>query len=305
MAALVFRTKKPRPFGRGFLLALVMLAAPLAFPADKNDISPADKNTALSASMNDQAEVPADKNEPCSALQTEVPDFITAPTSDLIAACQAQRDIADLPLDRAQVAQNTLRILQEEWFAFGQQSVEIDDGISKMSRIGVWEDDSEWHSERVLDYWRVLGRVHLTRKTLCTQPWSAVFISWVMREAGVPAHVFPARAAHWQYLMHFWSERNKENFPFKIHAIADVVPRVGDLLCALRGSSDIILPHQLARRSMHCDVVVEKTADAAWVMGGNVYNSVTRLRVKLDDNGKVTREKGGRPWVFVVENRYF
>lgn len=320
MATPAFCTKKPRPFGRGFLLALAFFALSTAqaaqndFPADKIELSPqkselpADK-IAPATENTENDELPADKNDvsPCSALQTEVPDFIAAP-SDLIAACQADRDVAAVPLDRAQVAQNMLRILREEWFAFGQQSIEIEDGMLKMSRVGVWEDDTEWHSERVLDYWRVLGRVHLTRKTLCTQPWSAVFMSWVMREAGVPSYVFPARAAHWQYLMHFLSEEGEDDdFPFKVHAIADFSPRVGDLICALRGNhaNEMLLPHQLARRPMHCDFVLEKGADFVWALGGNVYNSVSRWRVPLDENGKVLREKGGRPWVFVVENRYF
>jgi hypothetical protein len=58
------------------------------------------------------------------------------------------------------------------------------------------------HSDRINQYWRAVGKYRLSGYD-CKEPWSAAFISWIMRAAGVPKDLFPPSSAHRFYLNRF------------------------------------------------------------------------------------------------------
>jgi hypothetical protein len=71
-----------------------------------------------------------------------------------------------------------------------------------------------------------------------SHPWSAVFISFVMRTAGAgPA--FAYSAAHQTYIRAARRNRLSQNTanPFWAFRATEVAPRVGDLVCASRSGS--------------------------------------------------------------------
>ncbi len=121
-------------------------------------------------------------------------------------------------------------------------------------------------------------------------PWSAAFVSWVMREAGVPgfryasSHVDYTRAAY----------REPAQSPYYVQAPQGGRPAPGDLLCSVRMASRIFGFGELATLlslpegsglAMHCDIVVGSSDGIAYLVGGNVQQAVTLRMLRLDANG--------------------
>ena len=136
---------------------------------------------------------------------------------------------------------------------------------------------------RILAYWRALdadeGAVARNRPlyraalegrpegaALWREPfWSAAFVSYVMRAAGIDRAEFPPAAAHATYVdaMIATALRFPATAPFVPHGPAERAPRPGDLVCADRtGSAAPLadwrqrLPEAGRFRPMHCDIVV-------------------------------------------------
>ncbi len=141
--------------------------------------------------------------------------------------------------------------------------------------------------------------------------WSAAFVSFVLRRAGVDRREFPPSAAHGTYVDAL--VRDAERFP----ALAPFVPREpelyaprpGDLACADRGPDPIAHWRQRAAdngrfRPMHCDIVVETGPGFVLAVGGNVQDAVTRTRFPADAAGYLLPQPPGSPvWFAVFENR--
>lgn len=123
-------------------------------------------------------------------------------------------------------------------------------------------------------------------------PWSAAFISWVMRRAGVPR--FTVSGGHFDYVR--TARRDPANSPYQFLDPVSAVPAAGDLLCYVRTSR--VYGHEgLAKAidgganglAMHCDVVVAANpgGDAkAWLVGGNVQQAVTMRVLNLNAGGR-------------------
>lgn len=123
-------------------------------------------------------------------------------------------------------------------------------------------------------------------------PWSAAFVSWAMRRAGVPR--FTLSASHFDYVRA--ARRDPANSPYQFVEPLTAVPATGDMLCYVRtgrvygydGLASAIdggtngLP-------MHCDIVVAANpgGDAkAWLIGGNVQQAVTMRLLNLNAGGR-------------------
>ena len=119
-------------------------------------------------------------------------------------------------------------------------------------------------------------------------PWSAAFVSWVMRRAGVPG--FTTSARHLDYVRTAWARPERD--PYRLASPQDTRPETGDLLCYVRAQ-----PRSLGHRGlidrlessaglpMHCDIVVGTSAGMAWLVGGNVQQAVTLRMLRLDVDG--------------------
>jgi hypothetical protein len=200
-----------------------------------------------------------------------------------------------------------LSLARREWEFFGKQTVLFDGEEESIPHVGKWEDDEDTYVARVNWYWRAVGKPNLDGND-CRQPWSAAFVSWIMREAGVPEYQFPAADAHRDYLVRIVNSADGPDAGFVPHAIKEYQPRPGDLICATRGRPDesldgldprlVLLDHA----KLHCDIVVEQEGGFIAVIGGNVRNSVSKTTMKLDGNGFVQPTRR-RPWFMVLENR--
>lgn len=123
-----------------------------------------------------------------------------------------------------------------------------------------------------------------------TNPWSAAFISYVMRTAGAGRR-FRYAAKHAVYVR--WAIENRlqnRESPFKAFRIDEVAPAPGDLVGKERNNSGANYESIQAANAMpdtHCDVVTEVGARQVTTIGGNVGQSVSQTLVSLGEDGRI------------------
>jgi hypothetical protein len=138
------------------------------------------------------------------------------------------------------------------------------------------------------DYWRTgVGFRPDGSQWWLRHPWSAAFMSWVMRRAGA-GRAFRYAAAHAAYIKAAKDNRiaNNDN-PFKAYRVSEVAPQVGDLVCKSRAGSGATYDN--IRRGMltHCDIVTDVRPNRLMTIGGNVSNSVSMTPVATDAQGRI------------------
>ncbi|CAA9275218.1 MAG: hypothetical protein AVDCRST_MAG08-3404 [uncultured Acetobacteraceae bacterium] len=243
----------------------------------------------------------------------------------LVAACAVTQPPPEPPLPYPPAArQRMLRIALAEWEDWGRR-----ERTPGAAAAPAPDEADPANFPRVLAYWRALGddegAVARNRRlyaaalsgggggaALWREPaWSAAFVSFVLRGAGVDRREFPPDAAHGTYVDALI--RDAEQFP----ALAPFVPREpevyaprpGDLVCADRGPNPIAHWRQRAAdngrfRPMHCDIVVETGPGSVLAVGGNVGDAVSRTRFPADASGYLLPPPPGGPvWFAVFENR--
>lgn len=207
-----------------------------------------------------------------------------------------------------------LRIAEAEWIDWGRQ-----DAATMPPAL----ESAPSNFPRVLAYWRAVpeGADPVARNralyrqgspSLWSEPaWSAAFISFVMRSAGVDGREFPPSAAHAFYLdaLIADAQRFPATAPFIPHEVSARAPRVGDLICADRSPRPIAswrdrLAETGRFRPMHCDIVLRVAPGAVEAVGGNVRDAVTLSRFATDAAGRLLPRPPGEPtWFAVLENR--
>jgi hypothetical protein len=226
----------------------------------------------------------------------------TAPVSDTMLDKGLGGRVVTLPSIRERIVQ----IAEQEWTLWARRGMAAG-AATDPGTPPAFEHDPPY-TTRVLLYWNsfsdpatALRRLRYPDGSL--QPWSAVFISFVMRSAGVPERAFPPSARHWDYIHH------ARMAPRGAGVIAldarTHTPRSADLACAPRGDTvrrvshfdDLLRPD--SNGTYHCDIVVDVGNGVAHAIGGNIGNSVTRLRLPLDASGRLLRS-AERPWLVLL-----
>ena len=256
----------------------------------------------------------------------------------LVVACAVPpRPAPEPPLSYPPAArQRMLRIAVAEWEEWGRRERaapgSADGGSTAPSAEPLPPEADPANFPRILAYWRALdddeGAVARNRRLYAAAlsgradegggaslwrepPWSAAFVSFVLRGAGVDRREFPPDAAHGTYIDALI--RDAERFPalapFLPREPEVYAPRPGDLVCADRGPDPITHWRQRAAdggrfRPMHCDIVVEAGPGAVLAIGGNVGDAVARTRFPADAAGYLLPQGPGGPvWFAVFENR--
>ena len=124
-------------------------------------------------------------------------------------------------------------------------------------------------------------------------PWSAAFVSYVMRRAGLPG--FIGSPSHVNYVREAY--RNPEGNAYQVQDPRSGRPAPGDLMCYVRvpsrnyGFGDLATLLSAATNdglNMHCDIVVAANPNnnhLAYMVGGNVQQGVTLRMLRLAPNG--------------------
>lgn len=109
-------------------------------------------------------------------------------------------------------------------------------------------------------------------------PWSAAFISWVVRKAGPAYAKFQFASSHSVFVNNAIKARvtGRSDKPFWGYPITEKKPELGDIIQRNRGSGNYSFSYaeNHSRYSSHSDLVVEVTPDVVRVLGGNISDSV-------------------------------
>ncbi|RZT38371.1 hypothetical protein EV147_2837 [Cupriavidus agavae] len=157
-------------------------------------------------------------------------------------------------------------------------------------------------------YWGIVGEAPDCRQvTQGAWAWSAVFISWVMRQAGLDNDQFLTGQSHSMYVV----DARDGILPrpaFHVEPLPGV-PRPGDLICAGRGRDKYLDdPAEIGfgTTPMHCDIVVEvdRAANVVKAIGGNVQQSVSMDVIDLNDAGQLDGFTNSHlPWLLILRNK--
>jgi hypothetical protein len=144
--------------------------------------------------------------------------------------------------------------------------------------------------------------------TSCTKvPWSAVFISWCVRQAGATTAEFKFAMAHSVFVHQ--AIRNAVSGQGVFHGleITAHAPGVGDIIHFNRGGHTFNFAFARTHTSYesHSVIVIETGQDAqgrfAFCVGGNESDSVRRTVVRLNAQGFV-KQRVGNPFISVIRN---
>lgn len=228
-----------------------------------------------------------------------------------------------------------VNLLEEEWRRWGSAIVRIDgataaggsclmlpDGRCAAVDDGCGQEQTAALCPVVTAYWRAVTLIPLhgceaDTLDVCETtrpddapvarglPWSAVFVSAMMKKAGFARTEFAFSPRHAEYIA---DARDGFASAFEVVPTPSVVAP-GDLVCTGRGRNRLLPADVADIRSgdtMHCDVIVSvdlvtRQADA---IGGNVQQTVARIVVPLDDEGRVLFDEGAaRRWALVMRIR--
>ena len=143
---------------------------------------------------------------------------------------------------------------------------------------------------RIKIYWQSFGTY---APPADEEPWSAAFISFVVKRAALPKS-FKFAGRHTTYLSDskLAALAHDASFAYWAVPLATAALRVGDLVAAYRTGVNCgygartydSLPGDFCS---HCDVVVAIRKGVAHVVGGNVAQSVASKDIRLDAGGKL------------------
>ena len=149
-------------------------------------------------------------------------------------------------------------------------------------------ETEEPYFRHVGEFWRALGKDLDGRDT--ESAWSAAFVSFAMRRAGLDRFKFAA--AHSRYILDAKRAREEQDTsaPFWLFRLEEHQPQLGDLVCAWRTHPRTFDDLPPSGFKSHCDIVVEIRRGQVRTIGGNVRDSVADKRFVRDRHGFVAQQ---------------
>lgn len=164
-----------------------------------------------------------------------------------------------------------------------------------------WQDGKrteldERVTTRLQQYWQAVG-VKASLEQLRSErfhnemPWSAAFISWVMKQAGA-GDDFHYSDSHWEYVAAAKKNRLAGNDnPYKAYRPSEQPTALGDIVVKRRATNTATYDNIETGHPTHGDFVVAIKDGQAETIGGNVSNSVRTTMFPLDDQLHVSDER--------------
>jgi len=155
------------------------------------------------------------------------------------------------------------------------------------------------------------------RAAVIDTPWSAAFVSYVIRQAGVTTDAFHFSNAHRAYIYDAFATNAAEltntagKQIYRACPVTTTRPRVGDLIChqrepALAGASDAAVRERIRTelaskadtrsvRRTHCDVIahIDRLDHKMYIISGNVYHAVSARKLNLRRNLRLSATQQG------------
>ncbi len=181
-----------------------------------------------------------------------------------------------------------LRATLDEWLRFDK---------------GLASESADPHYKYVREMWAAIGEPYDGRSRDAEGrqvPWSAAFISWVVRRAGPAYAGFQFAASHSVFVNNAIKARLTKRLdkPFWGYRITEMKPELGDIIQRNRdkGRFTYSYAENHSQYISHSDIVVEVTPDVVRVVGGNVNDTVTLKgdvqEYELDANGFIRPDLG-------------
>lgn len=162
--------------------------------------------------------------------------------------------------------ESLLRTTVDEWLRFDK---------------GKGREDDQPYRGYVREMWAAIGEPYDGASKYPNGedvPWSAAFISWVVRKAGPAYANFRFAASHSVFVNNAIKARVTGNLdkPFWGYRITEQKPALGDIIQRSRTGGPISFSYaeNHTEYASHSDIVVEVTPDVARVIGGNVGDTV-------------------------------
>jgi len=155
---------------------------------------------------------------------------------------------------------------------------------------------------RIKDYWTGLG---LKFPGVAT-PWSAVFVSWCVKNAGATKNEFRFSAQHSVFVKAAIDNSMTNSGVFRGVRFDEVMPAIGDIIQWNRGGGKIDFAtaassHNYASHSAIV-IVVGQDNSGRFVMtiGGNEADMIGRTRIPLNDAGLIIQSKK-TPFISIIQ----
>jgi hypothetical protein len=169
--------------------------------------------------------------------------------------------------------QNLVRLALQEWNRWNCGALKENDPRMRTVLEDYWKTGAGWLPDTA-NWWSSV-------------PWSAAFISWLMRKAGAGS-AFNYSAGHAAYIKAAKENRLANNAnPFKAYRINEVRPTIGDLVCKSRAGSGATYDNIAPGMATHCDVVTSGEPGRLVSIGGNVADSVATTSVPVNSSGHI------------------
>src|SRR5215203_1970328 len=158
--------------------------------------------------------------------------------------------------------------------------------------------------KQIRRYWSDIG---LTFSSCTGVPWSAVFVSWCVKQAGAAKSEFRFAAAHSQFVHTAIQNALAQTGVFQALPIGSHPPGVGDIIQNNRGGTtfDYDFARTHAEYASHSAIVIEVGTDSAGgfalTIGGNESDSVRRTVVRLTP-ARFIRQRPNNPFICVIRN---
>lgn len=137
-------------------------------------------------------------------------------------------------------------------------------------------------------------------------PWSAVFVSWCVKQAGATSAEFHFAPAHSEFV--YVTIQNAINGTGVFHGldISAHPPSIGDIIHNNRMGTSFDYAYARTHRNYasHSAIVVETGLDTdgryALTIGGNEGNSIRRTVVRLNQQGFI-KQRNNNPFISVIK----
>ena len=158
--------------------------------------------------------------------------------------------------------------------------------------------------KQIQKYWTESGH----KFTSCVSvPWSAVFVSWCVKQAGATAAEFKFAQSHSKFVHKAISNALQNTGVFRGYKITEYQPKPGDIIQNNRGGKTFDYEHAKKHDGYesHSAIVIEVGEDNngkyALTIGGNEGDSIRVKEVRLDKNGFVIPRKL-HSFISIIEN---
>jgi len=166
--------------------------------------------------------------------------------------------------------------------------------LGQFDRFHLLRENQSPLSEQIATYWTGIGLAFPG----VGEAWSAVFVSWCVKQAGATASQFEFASAHSRFVHTAIANAKAGKGVFHGHPPSDYAPKIGDILHNNRAGNrfDFDFARTHRQYKSHSAIVIEVGSDQRGrylrTIGGNEADSVGLKEVRLSASGRVRNPDG-------------